>query len=66
MEKYILSQLNDRDFDRCFDELFGTLKETARGVFDKWIERGIITEDEREKLMSEYDEKYLDLFESLG
>ena len=65
-ETYLLDHLDDKTFDSCLDDLYDSMRNAAKSVFDKWVDRGYITEADREKLLTEWKWEHNDLFKSLG
>lgn len=65
MKEYILDHLDEREFSECMDEMVNAIATASRGVLDKWVDRGYITTDERDKLMEECQSNCLDMYPSL-
>lgn len=63
---YLLDHLDDKTFDECLDDLYDSMRNAAKGVFDEWVEKGYINEAGREKLLSEWDDEHNELFGLLG
>ena len=62
IRKRPLEALNDLEYNKKYDELCGSMRETLNRVLSKWVEEGVITELEKQKEIEDYEEKEIELF----